>query len=387
MSEPMTESPRIKVLIAEDLRSSRINIQNLLRHWGYDPVPCEDGLAARQALSEPDGPRVAILDWVMPGMTGPEVCKWIVEELGSFVYTILLTSKSEQGDLIEGLTAGAHAFITKPARPAELQTWIRVGLRMVDYEQELARKNRELGEYAREKEALAEKLALQLAEAGQCDALAGLGSGLGTEIRRTTGLLLDDLAALDRCWAQMQVDAPPAVVPYPGLHDDGQRSLDALRRGLERLLAVAGNLESFRHSATPPSAQRCRLNDVIQGAIQLCEASIGNTRLRFALDPHLPETTVSPEILQRTIAQYIIELCRGTLESSPGTMAVFTYLADGKIVLRMEGASADGSRVLRCAGLAADLEMLRQLGCQSQLEAIPGVGTRLSVTLPTTAPA
>lgn len=234
----MTETNQTKVLIADDLRSSRLNIQNLLRHWGYDPVPCEDGLAAREALAAPDGPRIAILDWVMPGMTGPEVCKWIAEELGSFVYTILLTGKSEQGDLIEGLTAGAHTFITKPARPAELQTWIRVGLRMVDYEKELARKSDDLGDYA-----------------GQVEALAGLGSGLGTEIRLATDNLLDHLRALDRCWSQAQVHAGDLRPETPGteLHEEGQRHLDALHRGLDRLLLVAGKLETFKHTTGHPA--------------------------------------------------------------------------------------------------------------------------------------
>ncbi len=111
------DDKKAKVLIAEDLRSSRLIIERLLSKWGYDPVACENGLEARDALAKPDGPRIAILDWIMPEMTGPEVCGWIAREMDAFVYTIILTSKAEREDLIEGLTAGAHAFITKPAPP------------------------------------------------------------------------------------------------------------------------------------------------------------------------------------------------------------------------------------------------------------------------------
>lgn len=361
-----------RILIADDLRSSRMNIQNLLKHWGYDPVPCEDGIAARNALAAPDGPRIAILDWVMPGMTGPEVCKWISDEFGTFVYTILLTSKGEQRDLVEGLKAGAHAYITKPARPAELESWIRVGLRMLDYEHYRSGKSEALDRHAREMESLAQELALQLAETGKCDALAGMGAGLGTEIRLTTQNLLDDVQALKQ---DAQDDS------FQLSTQDLQLFLTDLGRGLGRLQALAMQLENFNRQRKRTVEPRCRANEVLKAAVGLCETSLGAaTGLRLSLDPNIPEVRAVPEILQRATVQFLMAACANT----PGTLAMATEMVEGGVLIRIDSSGAGGPDVLACAGLVADLEVLEQWGGRYSLEALPEGGARLSITLPIT---
>lgn len=376
----MASTNTIKILIADDLRSSRLNIENLLRHWGYEPVACEDGLAARNALTAPNGPRIAILDWVMPGMSGPELCQWIDRELGSLVYTILLTSKSEQGDLIEGLGAGAHAYITKPARPAELQSWIRVGLRMLNYERELARKSEALHAYAREKEALAETLAHRLAEKSPGDALSGLGIGLGTEIRRTSGLLLERVRGLDLCWDQAQVAAGShQPSPYPNLRDDAQQHLTALHQGLNHLKALAEYLETFNQPIQQTLGQRCQVNDVIRAALSLCGTSLGSSaQIRLALDPDLPEARTVPEILRRVVIQFLMGVCAGP----PATVGLSTHRKAEGIALRLESSLSGASGIPGNPGLDADLDMLNQLGAFGGLETTPGGGPRLDLTLP-----
>lgn len=369
----MTHTPKTRILIADDLRSSRMNIQNLLRHWGYDPVPCEDGIAARDALAAPDGPRIAILDWVMPGMTGPEVCKWIVDEFGTFVYTILLTSKGEQRDLVEGLTSGAHAYITKPARPAELESWIRVGLRMLDYEKELSGKSEALGRHAREMESVAQELALQLAETGKCDALAGMGAGLGTEIRLTTQNILDDVQTLK------QAAQAHAEEFFQLSTQDFQMFLADLSRGLGRLQDLARQLENFNRQQKRGVEPRCEVNGVLKSAVDLCEASLGAaTGLRLTLDQNIPEVRAVPEILQRATVQFLMAACA----NAPGAIAISTEAAEGGVAIRIETSGTGGPGVVQSAGLVADLEMLEQLGGLCRVEPLPEGGTRLAITLP-----
>lgn len=366
----MTKPPQTRILIADDLRSSRMNIQNLLRHWGYDPVPCEDGIAARDALAAPDGPRIAILDWVMPGMTGPEVCKWIAEEFDAFVYTILLTSKGEQRDLVEGLTSGAHTYITKPARPAELESWIRVGLRMLDHEKDRFGKSEAMDRHAREMESLAEELALQLAETGKCDALAGMGAGLGTEIRLTAQNILDDVHELTQAAREES---------FLFSAEDLQLFLNDLGCGLGRLQALAVQLENFNRQRKRTVEPRCRANEALKTAVDLCETSLGAaTDLRLTLDQNIPEIRAVQEILQRATAQFLMAACA----NSPGAIAISTHPTEGGVAIRIDSSEASGPDVLACAGLIADLDVLEHWGARYILEAPPEGGARLSITLP-----
>src|SRR5277367_7035172 len=105
----------MRILIADDSIVSRHLLEATLRKWGYEVVVACDGLEALAALERKDAPVVAILDWMMPGLTGPEVCRrirqWAREP---YTYTLLLTSKSQKEDLIEGMEAGADDYITKP---------------------------------------------------------------------------------------------------------------------------------------------------------------------------------------------------------------------------------------------------------------------------------
>lgn len=98
----------MKVLIAEDDPVSRRVLQATLVKWGYDAVTCSDGVAAWEALQKKDAPQLAILDWMMPGLDGVEVCRKVrAMSDPRFTYIILLTAKGRTEDVVEGLGAGA----------------------------------------------------------------------------------------------------------------------------------------------------------------------------------------------------------------------------------------------------------------------------------------
>lgn len=139
----------MKILIADDSIVSRHLLEATLRKWGYEVVVACDGLEALEALERKDAPVLAILDWMMPGLTGPEVCRrirqWAREP---YTYTLLLTSKSQKEDLIEGMEAGADDYITKPFDQHELQVRLRAGTRLVDLQAELLAAREALREQA-----------------------------------------------------------------------------------------------------------------------------------------------------------------------------------------------------------------------------------------------
>src|ERR1700693_2118586 len=106
----------MRILIADDSIVSRHLLDATLRKWGYDVVVACDGVEAWTALQAEDAPKLAILDWVMPGLTGPEVCRRVREhaknrehakDKDTYTYILMLTSKSLKEDLIEGMESGA----------------------------------------------------------------------------------------------------------------------------------------------------------------------------------------------------------------------------------------------------------------------------------------
>jgi diguanylate cyclase (GGDEF)-like protein len=107
--------------------------------WGHEVVATVDGLEAWTVLQEKNPPLLAILDWIMPGMDGVEVCRRVRQLAGgSQPYLILLTAKNSKEDLVEGLEAGADDFLSKPFHVHELRVRLQVGERIVELQRSLA---------------------------------------------------------------------------------------------------------------------------------------------------------------------------------------------------------------------------------------------------------
>ncbi|MBN2707073.1 MAG: SpoIIE family protein phosphatase [Deltaproteobacteria bacterium] len=134
----------MKILIAEDERVSRRLLQSRLEKWGYEVTAAEDGRQAWEIFQEQHFPMV-ISDWMMPNMDGLELLRRIrSSERPGYVYTILLTARSEKEDILAGMDSGADDFIAKPFDKDELLARLKVGRRITDLERDLAQRNHEL---------------------------------------------------------------------------------------------------------------------------------------------------------------------------------------------------------------------------------------------------
>ena len=131
------EAPKTRILVAEDDVLSRELICARLKLWGYEVVAAQNGTEAIMALRKPDAPTLVILDWMMPGMDGLEICRRM-REVGRQLYVILLTARGGKENLLEGLAAGADDYLVKPFDKEELQARILVGLRVMVMQSALA---------------------------------------------------------------------------------------------------------------------------------------------------------------------------------------------------------------------------------------------------------
>jgi diguanylate cyclase (GGDEF)-like protein len=136
----------MKILIAEDDPVSRLLMQRTLQKFGYDVVLAEDGRAAVEILSQRGGPRLALIDWMMPELDGLGLCREVrsTHRDGAYVYILLLTSRQDAEDVVAGLEAGADDYITKPFHPAVLRARLHTGRRILSLEEKLVRAREEM---------------------------------------------------------------------------------------------------------------------------------------------------------------------------------------------------------------------------------------------------
>ena len=128
----------MRILIAEDDQVSRRLLEVHLGKWGYEVVAARDGNEAMQILDSGAAPRLAILDWMMPGLDGTELCRRVRAGVREpYTYIILLTALSGEENLLSGMDAGADDYLTKPFKVNELRVRLRAGRRIIDLQDEL----------------------------------------------------------------------------------------------------------------------------------------------------------------------------------------------------------------------------------------------------------
>lgn len=128
----------MKILIAEDENTTRHRLEKFLQDMDYEVISCKDGLAAWEVIQSENAPNLLILDWMMPGMNGVEICRKVREQdREPYTYILLLTVKDKQEDIVYGMEAGADDYITKPFNQNELRVRLKAGRRIIELNKEL----------------------------------------------------------------------------------------------------------------------------------------------------------------------------------------------------------------------------------------------------------
>lgn len=128
----------MKILIADDDAISRLALKSFLVKWGDEVIVAKDGVEAGRLLEQENGPKMAILDWVMPGADGVNICRQVRQRASEpYVYILILTSKDRTDDIVAALEAGADDYLSKPFLPAVLKARLLTGRRIVDLQEQL----------------------------------------------------------------------------------------------------------------------------------------------------------------------------------------------------------------------------------------------------------
>jgi len=135
----------MRILIAEDDAVSRRVLEATLEKASYEVIVTRDGDEAWKALEGDDPPRLLVLDWMMPGLDGTEICARLRRrEDGQSFYILLLTAKTQKEEIVAGLRSGADDYIAKPFHHEELKARVQNGRRLVELQQGLADRISEL---------------------------------------------------------------------------------------------------------------------------------------------------------------------------------------------------------------------------------------------------
>lgn len=141
--------PRATVLVADDSPIFRDMLHKMLNDWGFEVITAEDGQQAWEVLRQENGPRLALLDWVMPGMDGAEVCRRVRSSIRNrYVYLMLVSVRADREDVVRGMDSGADDYIVKPFQVDELHARLRAGQRVLALQEELVEAREALREQA-----------------------------------------------------------------------------------------------------------------------------------------------------------------------------------------------------------------------------------------------
>lgn len=273
---PQAARPALRVLVVDDSRAQRAVLALHLRRWGYrvaEAASAEEALEACRA----DLPDIVLSDWVMPGMSGLELCRRIraLPDEG-YRYFILLTSKSEKAEVADGLDGGADDFLTKPVNPDELHARLRAGERIIGMQIELLEKNRLVSATLDELQKVHASLDRDLIEARKLqqtlvrDRERDFGAGEVAALLRPSGHVGGDLAGFfeitPRRIALYSVDVSG--------HGVASAMMTARLAGLlsnssrDQNIAIVTGLYGYR-DAWPPETVAARFNRMMFEELQL----------------------------------------------------------------------------------------------------------------------
>jgi len=234
----------MRVLIAEDDPVSRLLLIATLRKWGHDPIVSCDGLEALSHFEREDPPALALLDWMMPELNGPDVCRKIRSTFPSWpIYIILLTAKTQREDIVAGLASGADDYVTKPFNHDELQARFQVGMRVIDLQNKLAEKVRDLG--------LAMDRLRLMQQAQKLDALGQMSSGIAHEINTPTQYIGENIRFVQESWTRIQPilerESSNSEIEY--LLKEVPKAIDESLQGVQRVSTIVRAMRDFSHPA------------------------------------------------------------------------------------------------------------------------------------------
>ena len=275
----------MKVLIVDDDESGRLYLKSILQTMGHATQECTNGEAALEILSSPASPQLAIMDWMMPGMSGIELCRRLrTNSLLPFVYSILVTSRNRKEDILEVLRAGANDYIQKPFKINEINPRIEFAIR-----------NIELNE-------LVQKQKLSLISTSKMATLGEMAAGLAHEINNPLAIiqgnaeLLKDTVKSDRIYGE-----------------DYGEICDRITVATTRVAKIIKGLRFFARNGDNDPLTVCNITTILEDTLSLCRERFKSRGIQLRMLDIEPELQLECRATQ--ISQVLLNLLNNSFDT------------------------------------------------------------------------
>jgi len=324
----------IKVLIADDRPTTRYMLKKNIRDWGYEVVEAIDGDQAWTILQTKPYPRIAILDWMMPGLDGVEICKKLQNSKSMpLIYTILLTSKKEREDLVYALESGAHNFQSKPFSPVELRSHLNVAKRLVESDDQLKK-------YAAQMEQIAEIRAKQLIHADRLATLGTLAAGITHEISSPITYVSANTESAANHWRKVrhyiQTHLKDSNEKIASSIEKIDRSLERISSGTFRIIKIVRGISSFSRKEHAQK-EKINIHDCINLALQLCQNQLKyNIQVQINFVSEIPMILGNQHEIEQVFVNLIANAAHAMSHKSSGQLVISSQVNDNDIIVNIK---------------------------------------------------
>ena len=336
----------MRILIADDDAILRRVLEAALVKWGYDVVVTCDGTQAWQALQREDAPQLAILDWMMPGMDGIELCRKIREAPNlKPTYVIILTAKGSREDIVAGLEAGADDYITKSFDHEELRARVSVGARIARYETVLAEKNSALERYASQMEELAEERSKQLLHTERMATVGLLSAGIAHEINNPTASISGNAQIQAEFWEKLDATLLQHVshggqdsLQLEFILEEMPKTIQGIQNGVKRISRIVKGLRAFCRQEEGKRTV-CNVNGCVEESLVLCHNALKHrVRVVKNLANPLPEIMANVQQIEQVLINLFVNAADAAEEQGQGmrTLIIQTQRLDDDVAVIVE---------------------------------------------------
>lgn len=338
----------MKVLIVEDEPTCRLALKITLAKWDYEVVVAENCEQAWEIIQQPDTPRLIMLDWLMPGMDGVQLCRKIRQQadLGYF-YIIMLTVRKRQEDVVACIEAGADDYVVKPFKKDELRESVATGARRViaDYTTDTSegktKKQAILTHYASQMRQLSEQ---QSAHQLHLDRMATVGimsAEIAHEINNPTSYVLGSARNLKLFWEEIE----PILQTQADETDAEQKkslefvlsriqaNLGAICSGLERILNITDSLKAFSHIGQGKRSL-CDINTCVLHSLEFCRNALKhNIAVEKKLSRSLPRVMADALQIEQVFINLLVNAADAMSDQQHGVLRIKTSNKQDNVII------------------------------------------------------
>lgn len=334
----------LRVLIADDDPVSLTLLGRALEKNGYIVESFKDGDSAWQRLKCNRDVDIAILDWFMPGLLGPEVTeRYAKSENSRFLYTMILSGQLEKEMVIKALHHGAHDILEKPLDLRILQSRLTVAAKILREKRAVEASAAVMERYGTQMEQLANERAHQLVHAERMSSLGVMAAGVAHEINNPLSFISGNAQSLQRYWEALeplllaQARNPEAPSSLPFIVTEVPKTLASIMRGVERVTAIVKGLKKYSGKTEQDFRDLVDMHSCVEQALVLCKGSFPQkVDIQRHFCASLPKVRANPIEIEQVLINLFVNAAQAMEGKETRILSIASEVTEDTITLIVE---------------------------------------------------